>query len=76
VNGTWQSAIQYSLQILEHNMNTLEDFPESCKGEHWELYNRQPRHMNWVTGFWAGLLWLDGRTRTSHGRQRGSGQRG
>ncbi len=55
----WQAAIDYSLRIIEHNMETLEDFPESCSGATWNLVQRERGdRSHWVDGFWTGLLWL------------------
>ena len=53
-----KQAIDYSLEIIEQNMNTLEDFPESCKGSSWTLIAKDRDSRNWVNGFWVGLLWL------------------
>lgn len=53
-----QKATDYCLQIIERNMNTLHEFPESCDGPEWNPIegHRDPGH--WVDGFWVGLLWL------------------
>ncbi len=55
----WQEAIDYSLQIIAHNRDTLEDFPESCSGPRWTPIQRERGdRAHWVDGFWTGLLWL------------------
>lgn len=54
----FQDAIDYSLQIIEQNMATLTDFPESCSGERWTTIVRDRDSRHWVDGFWTGLLWL------------------
>jgi unsaturated chondroitin disaccharide hydrolase len=55
----WQDAIDYSIRIIIHNMETLEDFPESCSGQTWSLIQRdRGARGHWVDGFWTGLLWL------------------
>lgn len=55
----WKDAIEYALDIIRHNMKTLDDFPESCSGATWHTIERQRGdRAHWVDGFWTGLLWL------------------
>ena len=56
---SFQDAIDYSLQIIDHNLATLPDFPESCPGDTWSTIQRERGdRSHWVNGFWTGLLWL------------------
>lgn len=55
----WNEVIDYSLGIIRRNLETLEDFPESCPGDRWSLVERhRGDRAHWVDGFWTGLLWL------------------
>ncbi len=57
----WQEMIDYSLKMIDHNINTLKDFPESVsKGRDvWNYVQRERGDRgHWVDGFWVGLLWL------------------
>ncbi len=55
----WQDALEYSLSIIEHNMNTLAEFPESCDSNQWNsIQSERGARAHWVDGFWVGLLWL------------------
>jgi unsaturated chondroitin disaccharide hydrolase len=51
-------ALDFSLGVIERNMATLQDFPESCTGEAWKPIERNRDAGHWVDGFWVGLLWL------------------
>lgn len=53
-----QEALAYSLQIIRHNMKTLNEFPESCASDGWTSIEKRRAPGYWVTGFWVGLLWL------------------
>lgn len=55
----WQDALEYSLSIIEHNMNNLTEFPESCDSKQWNpIQSERGARAHWVDGFWVGLLWL------------------
>ena len=56
----WQdNALNYGVSKIEHNMNTLTEFPESCNGTEWNLIqSERGARGHWVNGFWVGLLWL------------------
>lgn len=53
-----KAALEYSLQIIAKNIETLTYFPERVEDGEWVTseINRIPSH--WVDGFWTGLLWL------------------
>jgi len=53
-----QEALAYSLQVIRHNMKTLNEFPESCASDGWTSIEKRRAPGYWVTGFWVGLLWL------------------
>jgi unsaturated chondroitin disaccharide hydrolase len=56
----YHQAIEYCLQKVEHNMNTFEQFPESCNHDsaEWNPIEAWKDAGHWVNGFWVGLLWL------------------
>ncbi len=55
----WQEVIERAVAIIEHNMETLQDFPELCSGPMWTPIRRERGdRAHWVDGFWTGLLWL------------------
>ena len=58
MNTQLKEALDYSLQIIAQNSETLTDFPERWENGRWITAepNRIPSH--WVDGFWTGLLWL------------------
>lgn len=51
-------ALGYSIRIIRHNRQTLEDFPESCTDAQWSTVEHHRDAGHWVDGFWTGLLWL------------------
>ncbi|MEM6429343.1 MAG: glycoside hydrolase family 88 protein [Deinococcota bacterium] len=57
-NADLEQAVNLSLEIIETNMNTLKEFPESCKGSMWTSVAQDRDSRHWVDGFWVGLLWL------------------
>ena len=54
----FQAALEYSIEITHHNLETLSDFPERCEGECWTTIDRNRIPAHWNDGFWVGLLWL------------------
>ena len=58
LNQTLQEALNYSLQIIEHNIQALDYFPDRCPGETWTTVQKERIPGHWVDGFWVGLLWL------------------
>jgi unsaturated chondroitin disaccharide hydrolase len=58
VKQEFQDALDYSLEITLRNLDTLNDFPERCEGEHWTPIDRSRIPAHWNDGFWVGLLWL------------------
>jgi unsaturated chondroitin disaccharide hydrolase len=58
VKQQFQAALDYSLEITLHNLETLTDFPERCESETWTYIARERIPAHWNNGFWVGLLWL------------------
>lgn len=58
MNELWQSALDFCLEKIEHNLATLEYFPDRCPGSEWRLVNKERIPGHWVDGFWVGQLWL------------------
>lgn len=58
MNQMLQDALDYSLQIIEQNIQTLEEFPDRCDDETWTYIQTERTRSHWVDGFWVGLLWL------------------
>ncbi|AEJ62006.1 glycosyl hydrolase family 88 [Spirochaeta thermophila DSM 6578] len=55
----WKEPLNYTLEITRRNIETLEDFPESCDGPSWRTIERERGdRAHWVDGFWTGILWL------------------
>ncbi len=48
----------YSLQIIERMMETVEYFPERCEDGRWIYAEKERIPSHWIDGFWVGLLWL------------------
>jgi len=53
-----KEALNYSLNIIEQNINTLTYFPERCENGVWVTAEEKRIPSHWVDGFWTGLLWL------------------
>ncbi len=53
-----EEALNYSLQVIATNSETVTYFPERFENGAWitSEVDRIPSH--WVDGFWTGLLWL------------------
>lgn len=53
-----ESALDYSLQIVANNMESLTYFPERWENGAWVTAELERIPSHWVDGFWTGLLWL------------------
>ncbi len=53
-----EEALDYSLQIITQNSETLTYFPERCENGAWVTAEKERIPSHWVDGFWTGLLWL------------------
>lgn len=54
----WQTAIDFCLEKIEHNLKTLEYFPDRCQDSTWTQVEEVRVSRHWVAGFWVGQLWL------------------
>ena len=53
-----EAALEYSLQIIAKNMETVTYFPERVENGEWVTAEKDRIPSHWVDGFWTGLLWL------------------
>jgi unsaturated chondroitin disaccharide hydrolase len=53
-----EKALDYSLEIIEHNRKTVTYFPERWEEGGWVSAEKTRIPSHWIDGFWPGLLWL------------------
>ncbi|GAB4262930.1 MAG: glycoside hydrolase family 88 protein [Candidatus Promineifilaceae bacterium] len=53
-----EKALNYSLQIIAQNAETVTYFPERWENGAWIPSEKDRIPSHWVDGFWTGLLWL------------------
>lgn len=58
MSAIFQAALRQSIETTRHNLNVLEEFPESFKHGAWKPIEKERDAGHWVDGFWTGLLWL------------------
>ena len=58
MTALFESALRQSIETTRHNLNVLEEFPESFKHGAWKPIEKARASGHWVDGFWTGLLWL------------------
>ena len=54
----FEAALRQSIETTRHNLETLDEFPESFKHGAWSPIEKERAAGHWVDGFWTGLLWL------------------
>ena len=58
MTAVFDDALKQSIKTIRHNLDELEEFPESFKNGAWQPIEKERAAGHWVDGFWTGLLWL------------------
>ncbi|MCY4061297.1 MAG: glycoside hydrolase family 88 protein [Chloroflexi bacterium] len=58
MTAVFDDALKQSIKSIRHNLDALEEFPESFKNGAWQPIEKERAAGHWVDGFWTGLLWL------------------
>lgn len=58
ITAIFEAALDISIATTRHNLEALDEFPESFNHGAWQPIEKERAAGHWVDGFWTGVLWL------------------